>query len=246
MALKEFYFRVKKFLHLVSNLFFLKALINGSAAGVEHLSILKKIKCLSVIDIGANRGQFALAARSQFPQSKIISFEPLTEPANVFRRVFKSDPLTCLHQIAIGPEEKYLSMHVSRADDSSSFLPISTLQSKLFPGTEEREIRMVKIAPLLSVLDVKEIISPALLKIDVQGFELDVLKGCEDSLDKFTQIYIECSFVELYDNQALAHDIISWLEKRGFFLSGIYNLSYYRDNTAIQGDFLFSKSKKFD
>ena len=102
------------------------------------LDHLNSIYFQTVVDVGANRGQFALVARRQFPKARIISFEPLVEPAAVFRRVFKSDPLTSLHQIAIGPEEKKLPMHVSRADDSSSLLSISDLQSSLFANSPGR------------------------------------------------------------------------------------------------------------
>ncbi len=242
MTMNIFCYQIKRFFHLISNNLFSKALFKGSAAGIEHLPILKKMKCMYVVDIGANRGQFALAARKQFPQARIISFEPLAEPAAVFRRVFKSDRLTIFHQIAIGPEEKQMPMHVSRANDSSSLLPILALQSNLFPGTEEKEIRSVKVKPLSIVLNKEDIITPALLKIDVQGFELDTLIGCEDFLRKFVNIYIECSFIELYEGQALAHQIISWLKERNFFFSGVFNLYYDRNGTAKQGDLLFTRN----
>jgi hypothetical protein len=79
----------------------------------------------------------------------------------------------------------------------------------------------------------------ALLKIDVQGFELDVLQGCEDILNRFSHLYIECSFIELYEGQALAHQIIAWLEQRSFILVGVHNLYYQKNGMAVQGDFLF-------
>jgi len=80
-----------------------------------------------------------------------------------------------------------------------------------------------------------------MLKIDVQGFELQALRGCEELLDCFTYIYVECSFTELYEGQALADEIIEWLRKRNFVLKGIYNPYYDANGVAIQGDFLFAK-----
>jgi hypothetical protein len=86
-----------------------------------------------------------------------------------------------------------------------------------------------------------ELDAAAMLKIDVQGFELEALQGCEGLLDKFAYIYAECSFLELYTGQALAGDVIAWLHHRGFALSGIYNVSYELGR-SIQADFLFSPS----
>ncbi|MGA7966535.1 MAG: FkbM family methyltransferase, partial [Gammaproteobacteria bacterium] len=86
----------------------------------------------------------------------------------------------------------------------------------------------------------EEIASPALLKLDVQGFELPTLQGCEDLLSRFAWVYVECSFIELYEGQALADEVITWLRERGFALSGVYNMSYGRSGRAIQADFLFA------
>jgi len=239
--------KISKLIKILQTYYYIKALVRfGVAAGVEHTKIFNHLKSndfQTIVDVGANRGQFVLVARRQFPQARIISFEPLEEAAAVFRRVFKSDPLTSLHQIAIGPEEKQLPMHVSHADDSSSLMPISDLQSRIFPGTEEKEIRNIEVKPLNAILSAKDIITPALLKIDVQGFERDVLKGCLSLLSSFKYIYIECSFMELYIGQALAHEIIAFMEKEGFFLSGVYDLSYDRQGIAVQGDFLFMRSE---
>ncbi|MBP6185696.1 MAG: FkbM family methyltransferase [Saprospiraceae bacterium] len=218
-----------------------RALMKGAAAGTEHFEILRNLPCSIVIDIGANRGQFALIARQSLPLAKIISFEPLKEPASIFRSVFQSDPGVVLHECAIGPSDQEMPIHVSIADDSSSLLPISSLQKKLFPGTGEKEVRTIQVKRLDSVLCAADIQSPALLKLDVQGYESFALEGCLSLLPFFSFIYVECSFQELYAGQALAHEIISFLEGNGFILSGIYNLYYDKKGMAVQGDFLFKQ-----
>jgi FkbM family methyltransferase len=224
---------------------FLVALLKyRTAASIEHIPVLSNLSDQPpnlVIDIGANRGQFALAARRYFPDARIVSFEPLKESAVSYRRLFSSDPKVSLHEIAIGPHDKCMMIHVSHADDSSSLLPIAALQSKLFPGTEEKEQRVITVRRLDTLLCREDIEQPALLKIDVQGFEREVLEGCKALLPYFSHIYIECSFVELYCDQALAHEVISSLSDIGFALSGIYNLYYDKTGIAIQGDFLFKR-----
>lgn len=216
-----------------------KALSLGVAASVEHLEVLRGLECRTVVDIGANRGQFALAARHSFPNANIFSFEPLPDPATLFRRVFSTDSAVALHNVAIGPKTEICTMHVSGHDDSSSLLPISSLQEKIFPGTGEVEAVDVHVAPLASFVNPNDIVCSAMLKLDVQGFELDALRGCESLIDRFEWIYCECSFVELYSGQKLASDVIDWLSSKGFRLKGMYNPSYDRDGKAIQADFLF-------
>ena len=214
---------------------------HGVAAEPEHRHVLGP-DLATVVDIGANRGQFALAVRRWAPQARVVAFEPLAVPATRFRKVFQDDSRVMFHQAAIGPEGGEAIIHVSAADDSSSLLPISPLQQRLFPGTGEVRTETIKVGRLADFVSAKEIAGPALLKLDVQGFELEALHGCEDLLECFACVYAECSFVELYEGQALADEIIAWLREQGFKLSGVYNLCYDKKGKAVQGDFLFTKN----
>jgi FkbM family methyltransferase len=230
---------VKLYKILYTPLFF-RALLKGTAAGVEHRRVLQDLDCRHVVDIGANRGQFALIARKCFPRARIDSFEPLVEPGSIYRSVFEKDKRIYLHSCAIGPEAGKAIIHVSRHDDSSSLLPISALQESLFPGTAEKETRTIDVCPLDEVLTAESICSPALLKLDVQGYEIQALQGCESLLHCFAHVYVECSFVELYAGQAFADEVIAWLRGRGFILAGVYNMACDSRGKAVQADFMFS------
>ena len=168
------------------------------AAAVEHRRALAHLDLRTVVDIGANRGQFSLFAAATFPHATIVAFEPLPGPAEVFRRVFAANPHVALHQVAIGPERRAAPMHVSRRDDSSSLLPIGAAQQAVFPGTGRAGVDTVAVAPLGDHLSADQIAAPALIKLDVQGFELAALEGCAAVLAAVDYIYVECSFIELY------------------------------------------------
>ena len=211
------------------------------AAGVEHARILSGLDCRTVVDIGANRGQFALVARRCLPRARVLSFEPLPAAAAKFRAVFADDDRVTLHEAAIGPVRGNATLHISRRDDSSSLLPITATQVALFPGTAEVATATVRVAPLREFILVPDILPPALLKLDVQGFELEALRGCEEMLGQFAFVYAECSFVELYAGQAMAHEVIAWLRERGFRLRGVHNTEDDRGGRAIQADFLFAR-----
>lgn len=95
------------------------------------------------------------------------------------------------------------------------------------------------LAALDDFLTKEEVVRPAMLKLDVQGFEIQALAGCKRLISNF-DVYCECSFVELYTGQALAGEVVGYLDELGFKLSGIYNLSYDCDGNCIQADLLFA------
>jgi FkbM family methyltransferase len=233
--------KIMKLARLVRQPFYLKALLSGSAAAIEHESVLQGLNCNLIVDVGANKGQFAIAARKCLPEARIISFEPLKAPADIFEKVFEDDYLVSLHRMAIGVSEEVATMHISKREDSSSLLPISDAQVSHFPGTEEKETLEVNVSPLHKVLALKDFRYPALLKVDVQGFEMSVFKGAESLLNAFQYVYVECSFVELYTGQALAHEIIEYLGSHRFAVQGVYNTQFDENGKAIQADFLFGR-----
>ncbi len=211
------------------------------AAATEHDRVLGGLALDTVVDIGANRGQFALCIRRLFPQARIYSFEPLRRPAQAFRRIFAQDSRVTLFNTAIAATAGPASMHVSRWDVSSSLLPFAQAQHDNFPFTEEAAREIVSTAPLADSLARIDIAGVALLKLDVQGFELDALRGCDALLDFFEYVYVEASFIELYVGQALATEVIAHLFAKKFRLLCVANLSMGASQRAIQADFLFSR-----
>jgi FkbM family methyltransferase len=212
----------------------------GVGAAIEHRQALAGLDVATIVDIGSNKGQFALLAIEVFPRATIFCFEPLREPAARLREMLGGE--IRLFETAIGPCEKEGIIHVSQRSDSSSLLPIAK-QAEVFPGTELKEQRVVSIAPLTQYLSPGNIKSPGLLKIDVQGYELEVLKGCEPLLASFRYVYSECSFVELYRGQALAADVILYLIDRNFELSGVYGQVEDSNRRPVQADFLFTNTR---
>jgi len=218
-----------------------KYLSNSIFVATEHRFIINKIKKINtIIDVGANKGQFSAMLRILYPDAFIYSFEPLQAPFNRFSRTFKNDTRIRLYNYAIGSSNGEKVMHISKREDSSSLLPITEIQSQKFPGTEEIIQQEIKVSRLNNLIKIEDINKPCLMKIDVQGYELEVLKGSLEFLPIIDYIYAECSFVELYEGQSLAKDIISFLQKNNFYLEGVYNMQYDKNGIAVQGDFLFN------
>lgn len=220
------------------------ALRHGVAPSFEHFEILqglKNIECL--VDVGANVGQFSLLCKIVYPNASIHAFEPLNEAAETFEKVLGHEADVHLYRHAIGSKAADQLINVTARSDSSSLL-VPDAQSRIFPGTHAISQEAVRVLPLQDVLRREVIPSPALLKIDVQGYEGEVLKGSERLLDRFNWIYCEASFLELYAGQPLADEIIGWLAARGFRLVSVNcNGSTLQAGKTVQADFFFQKIK---
>ena len=233
--------RIKKINRIMRSPRLIKAFFKyGVFAGAEHKPVLNS-KFVTIVDIGANKGQFAIACREWAPNAFIISFEPLEGPSTIFKSLFADDKNVCLNQVAIGPNLQRSLIYISDHEDSSSLLPIGPNQILNYPGTQEKGTLEINVAPLSSYLSNEDIKSPAMLKLDVQGFEMEALKGCESLIANFDFIYCECSFIELYSGQKLAYEVISWLHQHQFKFINVFNTSYDQSGMAIQADFLFEK-----
>jgi FkbM family methyltransferase len=215
---------------------------SGVFASTEHDNIIDGLALDTIVDIGANRGQFALCARRLYPNAQIYSFEPLSNPAQTYLKTLKGDLKAQLFNKAIASHSGFAAMHVSKWDVSSSLLPIAQAQRDNFPFTGESRRETVAVASLAECLDKGAIAGTALLKLDVQGYELEALHACEELLGLFKYVYVEASFIELYEGQALASDVIAHLLAKGFILVCVANLSSGNSKRPIQADFLFSRS----
>jgi FkbM family methyltransferase len=207
---------------------------------LEHASVPFGHDFRSVFDVGASRGQFALFALARFPRATVVAFEPLPQ-AHATAVKALAGLRAVVHNAALGATTHEATFHVSRADDSSSLLPIGARQTAEFPGTEAAAEISVPVAMLSAYLD-QQVPRPVLLKLDVQGGELDVLIGAGSALGLVDEILVEASFVELYEGQARADEVIAYLLKQDFRLVDVIGLARGSDGEALQADLLFRRS----
>jgi FkbM family methyltransferase len=229
--------RARKLGRALSRKRYRSALRQGVLASTDHQDAGLGKAFATVLDVGASRGQFATFARETWSNARIICFEPLPESAQRIQAIVDG-PLE-VHVQAVGAKSGCLTFHVSGHDDSSSLLPIAR-QADEFPGTAVTGVREVPVGTLAEHMT-EEIARPALLKIDVQGYELEALRGAGDGLDRIDEILCECSFVELYSGQTLASEVISYLDDRDFTLAHISSIASGADGRQLQADFTFRR-----
>ncbi|WP_213769886.1 FkbM family methyltransferase [Bradyrhizobium sp. dw_78] len=207
---------------------------------VEHIGALRSLDPRTVVDVGANKGQFSLVAQYLFPNAQIHAFEPLEGERRIYQSVI-SGPVQ-VHSVALGANKGNADFFVaSRADSSSLLAPGKGQQSAYGVGLSSTTT--VCVDRLENVIGARDLIAPVLLKLDVQGAELQVLQGAEKLLPQVDAVYCEVSFVELYERQPMASSIVSFLDSHGFVLSGVFNLSVTKQFGPTQADFLFSRAR---
>ncbi len=199
----------------------------------------------TIVDGGANIGQFARASAETFPQAKVLSFEPLPEIAELLRRNLSDNPRFVVFEAALGRKDGSADLYRNLYSHSSSILPLHPEHNRIFPDTQNRSLSSlkVKLVKLDTVLRNEKIQKPMLLKLDVQGFELEALRGAAKSLGQTTAILLETTFAMLYDGEVSFTQIEEFLRRYGFRFIQPIDILEDGQNRIAQMDALFLKRK---
>ena len=207
-------------------------------------------KCLDcyhidlVIDVGANVGQYGIQLREAGYQNRIISFEPLHGMFDKLTQTSVRYGNWEVFNYGVGAADQELVINISENFASSSFLNVTHLSTEAAKGSRFKDTARSKVVRLDSFLpDHVKNHENIYLKIDVQGFETEVLKGIAAILSMIKVIQVEMSFVPLYEKGPLYDEIISWLTHRGFeiytIIPGFRNPESGR---MLQADGIFIRS----
>lgn len=168
---------------------------------------------MGLIHVGAWDGREYLAEAEHSPRHLIL-IEPQSDAYRLLERDFSRFQLVTLVNAACGASEGEVEMYRSKPDHSSSVLaPKAHLT--LFPSITFDEKETVPLLTLDRVMEGREPDYEELV-VDVQGYELEVLKGAEKTLETIRRIRCEVSTVELYEGCAKLEDVDSFLEEHGF------------------------------
>lgn len=204
--------------------------------------ITKNIK--TIFDIGANQGQFAIAAKYRFPDSTIYSFEPVPETYETLSRNVSAIKGIHTFNFGLGSKNQEIIFYKNAHSHASSALPISDFQKTEIPETAITEEIKVPVRVLDSVVkDLKSLDTPILIKLDVQGYEKEVLKGAISFIDQVEYLLFETSFEQMYEGEPLFDEMHSYVCKLGFSLIGPIGLQYTDSGRIVQMDVLYHKRK---
>lgn len=180
---------------------------------------LDRLDIVTVLDIGANRGQFAKEIIGILPQARILSFEPIPNIFDDLKNNLKGLNAEA-YNYAVGEKKGNIEINISNTDESSSLLGMADLHKDTYSGSsyiDKQEVAMDTLDNLLADKNIKENI---FLKIDVQGYEKNVLAGATETLAKTSVIMLESIFNPLYEDQWIFDELLMFLTKNDFVFHG--------------------------
>ena len=206
-------------------------------------SIIRNVelaKISHVIDVGANVGQFGIDIRRHGFKGQIVSFEPVSETFTQLTETIKKYQPWKAIQFGLGANESEKTIKVSgNSGLSSSLLEMGSVHLSNFPkaatvATEKVTISTVDRQLDLLGIDPRDI----MLKLDVQGYEAEVLKGAAQSLAQFPLCYLEVSLVPLYEGESTFLPILNTLSEAGHEVIDVFRGIKAKDGQLLQMDIL--------
>ena len=208
---------------------------NGGARDLYRLlnkPWLERHRVGTVLDIGANEGQFVKVARVLFPAAPILAFEPNPHLTDCLRALLTESGT--VYPIACGSEAATIPLHLPKFSPAASLLPATSLRIPDFPAAETEEVIDVKVERLdRVVLQHGSAPPPFLLKLDAQGFELEVLRGASGIFPDTIAVLCEVNAVDFYEGQAGFEEIYAFMRQHNFRLIDLGEPIRARDTREV-------------
>ena len=214
---------------------------DGRSSRWRLLHLLRQHQINLILDVGANSGAFGWDMRELGYSGRIVSFEPLPDAFAQLQKAAAGDPAWQTINVGLGDRDEERVLHVAANSQSSSLLPMLEAHVQAAPESVYTNDIAVTIHRLDAVADGYRKSGEALfLKIDTQGFELQVLNGARGLLTSVPLLQLECSLVPLYDGAMLVEDMIAFVRGLGYDPVDLAPTFYHRDSKHLmQIDALF-------
>jgi FkbM family methyltransferase len=211
---------------------------------IPHLGMLLPIHHIdTVIDVGANVGQFASEVRALSRDVRIHSIEPNPVIYKTLTAIAAGDNRWTTHECALGRSSGKVMLNVFASSDFSSCLPANEFGAQRFQDSltiaDTVEVELRTLDELVSFIPPAAIGSRLLLKLDTQGFDMEVLLGAASVLESVQVVVTEASLQPLYQGAALFPEALEFMKAKGFTLSGFFPVSRNDDLSIIESDCVF-------
>ncbi|MBX7246994.1 MAG: FkbM family methyltransferase [Candidatus Sumerlaeaceae bacterium] len=196
------------------------------------------------IDIGAHEGQSSAGILELFPQARILAFEPAPKTFQALQKCASAKGFEAFN-LALADREGEMEFNCFDSSQCNSLLaPVSTVNSVIAGLRQEPVKELVKISTLDGLLNARGLSQTPVdyLKVDVQGFEMPVLRGAAKTLQSTRNILIEVSFCKAYQGQCLVDEVCHFLREAGFVLGMTIGYLPADDfDELVSSDFFFTR-----
>lgn len=206
--------------------------------------IISEYQIDCIFDIGANLGQYHDFLRIHVEyDGLILSFEPDIDNLKILNERKKTDNKWIIFDCALGKERKERDFNIMKSSAFNSFLEPNDSETDLF-NERNSVIKTVSIETkrldeMFADIQSKHPFKNAFLKIDTQGFDLEVFEGASGCLDNIRGIQTEISVMPIYKNMPTFETSFQIFKSKGFEVSGLYSLSESRFPHAVEFDCIY-------
>lgn len=192
---------------------------------IKRLSkIVERFNIDLIFDIGANDGEFAQTILSSGYQGRIVSFEPTSDAYESLKINASKYANWIVHdQVALGNEDSMVEINIAGNNAaSSSILEMGETHKESAPSSKYisvENVRQIKLDSIFKKYASNE--NQVMLKIDVQGYEEQVILGIQQNIKDIRIIKLECSIVSLYEKDKTYEFYFDWLKRLGYVLYDI-------------------------
>lgn len=196
----------------------------------------------SILDVGAHNGEAAIHFRDLGFEGTIISFEPVRVEFEELARRSAGDRKWRGLRLALGAESGTRTINVSDASQFSSFRRISSEATEHFPTsqtTRREEVAIQRLDDIWPTLGLDN--SRVYLKLDTQGWDLEVLEGARRSLRNVVALQSEIPLTHLYEGAPGFADAMSYITGLGFAVTGIFPVTTDDLGRVVEIDCVFAR-----
>lgn len=199
----------------------------------------------AVLDVGANRGQFRHFLRRVVGyRGLVLSFEPVRACREALRPQVARDPRWFLYEVALGRADGTGTLHVTSDARCSSFLdPAQETHGVPLERSHDEEVPIRTLASVLPELRKAHGFQRAYLKLDTQGYDLEIVRGAGPALREFVALQTELSFLPIYEGMVDYATALAELKSLGFDVYGLYRDAVDRDGRAVEMDCVLVPSR---
>jgi len=228
---RDFFWKVREKIHrFIRN--------NLRNAFKDQMILLKNLESGIILDVGAHIGDTTELYRKYFSQSKIFCFEPFPESCDALKKRFINDSTINIVETALGSKDETKTLYVSNFSNLNS-LKKPNERAWGFADNKSVDVETTTLDQFCFANDIKHI---DILKLDVQGSELDILLGSKTILEKgnISLIYVEWQVVPLYENHHKYYKIAEFLAGFDYELFNLYNINEARSGQIRWADAIYT------
>lgn len=238
---------VKKSIHKTFNLFGLDLIRRDHfdrSFGDHLLKVFRSRQIDCVLDVGANIGQYGSFLREIGYSGHIVSFEPVnTAFEELLTKSENDSKWTCLN-VALSNESKLSEINVYEGSQFSSFLETSEYAISKWSdiGAAKRElVKSVCLDDVFPELNDSLQCGNFYLKLDTQGFDLNVFRGAKQSLRHIHAMQSELSLISVYKGMDRSFAGLEEYIEAGFHISGMFPINVEQSLAVIEYDCVLVK-----